>query len=123
MKKNVGGHRQTSHQSPMRGPLRSTPGKAEHGAVPSIRRLTLHLEYYRTVGKNRVFRIVSLGRKYVEKFFLSPTKETGYLYTCYLDKDYVPRSLSSLGFKFESHCLTEGVRSDAWTVNRVVPCR
>ena len=40
------------------------------------------------------FRIVSLSRKYGEKFFLNPTKETcisyNLIYICYLDEDYVP---------------------------------
>ena len=37
--------------------------------------------------------MVALGRKYDTGIFLSPTKETCflYLYTCYLDEDYVPR--------------------------------
>ena len=37
--------------------------------------------------------MVALGRKYDTEIFLSPTKETCflYLYTCYLDEDYVPR--------------------------------
>ena len=37
--------------------------------------------------------MVALGRKYDTGIFLSPTKETWflYLYTCYLDEDYVPR--------------------------------
>ena len=37
--------------------------------------------------------MVALGRKYDTGIFLSPTKETCFLflYTCYLDEDYVPR--------------------------------
>ena len=43
--------------------------------------------------KTRDFRMVALGRKYDTEIFLSATKETRflYLYTCYLDEDYVPR--------------------------------
>ena len=37
--------------------------------------------------------MVALGRKYDTGIFLSPTEKTCflYLYTCYLDEDYVPR--------------------------------
>ena len=50
--------------------------------------------------------MVALGRKYDTGVFLSPTKETCflYLYTCYLDEDYVPRyARNFVLYKFISH--------------------
>ena len=58
--------------------------------------------------KTRDFRIVALGRKYDTEIFLSPTKETCflYLYTCYLDEDYVPRVVLYEGLNFSREILS-----------------